>query len=331
MKKLAIWHVGVWSVLLSFFLVPVYFSGLSARVLYAIVSFLIYISAFYTNIIFILPRYVRNRKIINLLARWFLMVIGYTVISILLHRLFHLFERGGNLGLEVVNSFLVNFLLVGLFMIVSTAYQSIMDWFKNEKIKQQLENQNLKTELSFLKSQINPHFLFNTLNNIYILAYKQSDQTAEAILKLSEMMRYMLYESSNDLVLVKKEIDIIRQLISLQQLRAKEPLCFEFQTKGSEEQNKIAPLILISFVENIFKHGILNDCNDPAVVHVHVEDNNLTFDSRNKINRHAKDNTTGIGLPNVKRRLELLYPGSYDFKITNDETHYSIHLRIQLN
>jgi LytS/YehU family sensor histidine kinase len=331
MKKLAIWHIAVWLVLLSFFLVPVYFSGLSAKVLYAIVSFLIYISAFSINIIFILPRFVRIRKVINLLASWFLMILIYTVISILLHRVFHLFERGGKLGLEVVNTFLVNFFWVSIFLGVSTAYQSIIDWFKNERIKQQLENQNLKTELAFLKSQINPHFLFNTLNNIYILAYKQSDQTSEAILKLSEMMRYMLYESSNDLVFVQKEIDIIRQLISLQQLRTKESLCFEFQTMGIEEQNKIAPLILISFVENIFKHGTLNDCNDPAVVQVHVEDNNLTFDSRNKINRQAKDNTTGIGLPNVKRRLELLYPGSYDFTITNDETHYSIHLRLQLN
>jgi len=331
MKKLAVWHIGVWLVLLSFFLIPVYFTGLSARVLYAIVSFLIYISAFYINIIFILPRYVRNRKVINLLVSWLLMILIYTIISILLHRVFHLFERAGNFGLELVNSLLVNFFWVTVFLVVSTAYQSIIDWFRNEGIKQQLENQNLKTELAFLKSQINPHFLFNTLNNIYILAYKHSEQTAEAILKLSEMMRYMLYESSNDFVLVQKEIDIIRQLISLQQLRTKEPLCFEFQTMGSEEQNKIAPLILVSFVENIFKHGILNDCNDPAVVHIHVEDNNLTFDSRNKINRQAKDNTTGIGLLNVKRRLELLYPGGYDFKITKDETHYSIHLSIQLN
>jgi sensor histidine kinase YesM len=330
MKKLAIWHVGVWSVLLSFFLVPVYFSGLSARVLYAIVSFLIYISAFYINTVFILPRYVKNRKVINLLASWLLMILVYTVISILLHRIFHLFERGGKLGLEVVNTFLVNFFWVSIFLGVSTAYQSIIDWFKNERIKQQLENQHLKTELAFLKSQINPHFLFNTLNNIYILAYKQSDQTAEAILKLSEMMRYMLYESSNDFVLVQKEIDIIRQLISLQQLRTKEPLCFELQTTGPGEQSKIAPLILVSFVENIFKHGVLNERNDPAVVHLDIEDNNLTFDSRNKINRQAKDNTRGIGLPNVKRRLELLYPGRYDFKITNNETHYSIHLKLQL-
>ena len=220
---------------------------------------------------------------------------------------------------------------MGIFLFVSTAYQSIMDWFKNERIKQQLENQNLKTELAFLKSQINPHFLFNTLNNIYILAYKRSDQTAEAILKLSEMMRYMLYESSNEFVLVQKEVDFIGQLISLQQLRTKEQLCFEFKTTGSAEQNEIAPLILISFVENIFKHGILNDCNDPAIVHINIENNNLTFYSRNKINQRAKNNTSGIGLPNVKRRLELLYPGKYDFKITKDETHYSIHLNIQLN
>ena len=331
MKKLAIWHIGVWLIVLSFFLIPVYFAGLSARLIYVIISFLIYISAFYINIVFILPRYIRNRKIIHLLASWSLMIIAYTVLSIILHRLFHLFERGGNLGLEVLNSFLINILFVGIFLFVSTAYQSIMDWFKNERIKQQLENQNLKTELAFLKSQINPHFLFNTLNNIYILAYKRSDQTAEAILKLSEMMRYMLYESSNEFVVVQKEVDFIGQLVSLQQLRTKEQLCFEFKTTGSAEQNEIAPLILISFVENIFKHGTLNDCNDPAIVHINIENNNLTFYSRNKINQRAKDNTSGIGLPNVKRRLELLYPGKYDFRITKDETHYSIHLNIQLN
>jgi hypothetical protein len=130
MKKLAIWHIAVWLVLLSFFLVPVYFSGLSARVLYAIVSFLIYISAFYINIVFILPRCVKNRKVINLLASWLLMILAYTIISILLHRIFHLFERAGNLSLEVVNSFLVNFFWVSIFLVVSTAYQSIIDWFK---------------------------------------------------------------------------------------------------------------------------------------------------------------------------------------------------------
>ena len=330
MKKIVFWHIGAWVLFLSFFLFPVFLGGFTSRMLFVLISFLLYISVFYINLFVILPLWIKKRKIIILLVSWAALIFVYTLLSVALNHVLHVFDKNGNVRLELLNAFLRNFLFVSIFLFASTAYQSITDWFKNEKIKEQLENQNLKTELAFLKSQINPHFLFNTLNNIYILAYQGSKETAEAILKLSDMMRYMLYESSDEFVPLEKEIEYIGQLISLQQLRMKEKSCLEFYTNGSTAEKVIAPLILIAFVENIFKHAVLNNPEDHARVEISIENNILTFRSRNRMLSGTNKSQTGIGLQNVRRRLELIYPGKHQFEIEQDGIHYSIHLTIQL-
>ncbi|GAA3933991.1 hypothetical protein GCM10022209_30400 [Chitinophaga oryziterrae] len=220
---------------------------------------------------------------------------------------------------------------MGALYFLSFAYRFAFDWFRNDHIKLEMEKSNLKTELAFLKSQINPHFLFNTLNNIYVLAYQQSAQAPDAIMKLSEMMHYMLYESNDEKVPLAREIYYIEQLMTLQQLRMNDPMCFDFSVTGDVDNYQIAPLLLINFAENIFKHAILNDPSDPAVMHLSLKGKQLSLHCRNKVNNVLKDQEGGIGLMNVKRRMELIYPGKHQFKIKMEDLYYNTYLTVQLD
>ncbi len=330
MKKIVAWHISAWMFVFALFMFPVFFNGFRANSVFLLISLLSYIASFYINIVWILPIWIRRRNIFGLLLRWFGLILLYTLFSFFLYHLFYISGKNGRTGIELFNAFFRSCLFVGFFIFLSSSYQSIMDWFKNERIQQQLENQNLQTELAFLKTQINPHFLFNTLNNIYILAYQRSEKTADAVLKLSGIMQYMLYESGDEWVPLQKEIEYIRQLMALQQLRIKDSMCFNLAITGVTEKHLIAPLILIAFIENIFKHGVLDDPLYPATVQISVTGNTLTFQSHNRIHSYEKTLTSGIGLPNVQRRMQLLYPDKHHFSVTQDEHNYSIFLTINL-
>jgi len=327
--KLVLWHIAVWCIAPGTVIPAMFRFNATSAIPYWMTAYLIYISSFYVSYYLVLPGWVKRRKTSLLLLQWLALTILYTMVILFVNYLFHVY-RHNNLQFNFGKFFFVSCTYMGILFLLSIAYRFAIDWFRNEKIRQQLENQNLKTEVAFLKSQINPHFLFNTLNSIYVLAYQQSDKTADAVMKLSEMMHYMLYESNNGWVPLAKEINYIRQLISLQRLRSSEPQSFNFLVEGNTEDCMVAPLLLIPFIENIFKHGVLNDKNKPVEAKLQVTKKQLLFCSRNGINQAIKDNTGGIGLINVKRRLELLYPDRYQLSQTNDGEYYSIHLTLQL-
>lgn len=222
------------------------------------------------------------------------------------------------------------FLINGFFIFLSTVYKFTVDWFFNEKEKSDLEKQSLTAELAFLKSQINPHFLFNSLNNIYSLAYQKSDATPDAILKLSEIMRYMLYESNENLVSLEKEIIYLRSFIELQKLRFKGNAQVILEVEGQVHQQHILPFILISFVENAFKHGLATDPENPIHINISVIEDKLLFSIKNKKSGLNKDQTGGIGMVNVKRRLDLIYPNQYKLSIENQDDHYYSELYLNL-
>lgn len=191
------------------------------------------------------------------------------------------------------------------------------DWFKNMRIRRELENQNLISELAYLKSQINPHFLFNTLNNIHTLAYKKADGAPEAIMKLSELMRYMLYESNTEQVPLETELQHLRSFIGLQELRFRSRKVVSLEVVGDVKQYMIAPLLLLPFVENAFKHGY--QLNREAAIRIRLEvGDELIFETENEIAPKTvkvnKDEVGGIGLENISRRLELIYPGRYQLE-----------------
>jgi two-component system LytT family sensor kinase len=216
------------------------------------------------------------------------------------------------------------------FLFLSSVLKFTVDWFLNERIQRDLENQRLSAELAFLKSQINPHFLFNSLNSIYSLAYQRSETTPEAILKLSEIMRYMLYECNDNKVDLGKELQYLQNYIDLQKIRFGNKAFIDFKITGKVESQQIVPLLLIAFIENAFKHGVANIPQSPIRLAIDVDDAHLHFYIQNKKHNNNRDSGGGIGLNNVKRRLDLLYPGKYNLDIRDEADTYTVELSLIL-
>jgi ligand-binding sensor domain-containing protein len=200
------------------------------------------------------------------------------------------------------------------------------------QLKTELSTQNVISEMALLKSQINPHFLFNTLNNIYSLIYQKSEDAPSAVMKLSELMRYMVYETNVDAVPLEKEINYLKSFIELQLLRLKNKDFVHFTIEGNIYGKTIAPMLLIPFVENAFKHGSKKVQNPGIVINLTIGDNNLRFDVLNYYQQGAvnKDEIGGIGVENVKRRLELIHPNSHILNISQTETQYVTNLELTL-
>ncbi|WP_457130676.1 sensor histidine kinase [Mucilaginibacter sp. UYNi724] len=289
------------------------------------------IGLFYLNYLLLIPKYLDVKKykqyaiyIISALVVFGLIKYGVAVIfkQIAL-------ERGGKIITFWQYTFSTFFTSV-IFIFLSTVLKFTTDWFLNERVQRDLENQRLSAELSFLKSQINPHFLFNSLNSIYSLAYQKSDTTPEAILKLSEIMRYMLYECNDNKVELSKELQYLQNYIDLQKIRFGDKAFINFEVTGEVTDQYIVPLLLISFIENAFKHGVANDAASPILLKISLEDGHLTFFIQNKKHTHNRDSSGGIGLANVRRRLDLLYPGKYNLDIRDEADTYTCQLSLVL-
>ena len=235
----------------------------------------------------------------------------------------------GNRVRPLVNPFnLAIFLLV---LVFSTGIRVINQWLLSEARAKEIANEKLKAELSFLKAQINPHFLFNTLNNIYALASAQSEHTAAAVMKLSSIMRYVLTEARNDLVPLEKEIQFTSHYIELQKMRLTDKTIIEFSVRGEPLGRQIAPLLLLPFVENAFKYGISTREYSPIKILLEIKDNSLYFSICNHkfLNTllRVSDNT-GIGISNTKRRLDLFYEERYSLDIQDKSNEFIVHLKV---
>lgn len=296
-------------------------------VVYGIVN----IGLFYLNYLVLIPRFLDKKKykvyalyvisaiIIIGLCKYGLAIAFKPITYVRMHKPIGFWQY----------SFSTSFTSI-IFIFLSTVLKFTVDWFLNERIQRDLENQRLSAELSFLKSQINPHFLFNSLNSIYSLAYQKSDTTPEAILKLSEIMRYMLYECNDNKVELAKELQYLHNYIDLQKIRFGNKAFIDFEVKGEINNQYIVPLLLISFIENAFKHGIANDPIMPISLKINIEDGKLYFFIQNKKHSHNRDASGGIGLMNVKRRLDLLYPGKYNLDIRDETDTYTVQLSLVL-
>lgn len=195
-----------------------------------------------------------------------------------------------------------------------------------------IQNEKLKSEVSYLRAQIKPHFLFNTLNSIYALALEKSDSAPEAILKLSSMMRYVVTESSRESVSLDKEIEYIKNYISLQQLRIDGNAPLSFIITGSSIGKSISPLVLIPFIENAFKYGINPEEDSFIAINIDIDDKGLELNVKNnKVNVHlTEEEKTGSGIENTHQRLEYLYPDKHKLHIFDEETTFTVNLSIDL-
>ncbi len=198
--------------------------------------------------------------------------------------------------------------------------------------KEQLEKQAVEAELYYLKSQINPHFLFNTLNNIHTLVYKQAAAAPEAVLQLASLMRYMIYESNAALVPLSREINYLQDYINLQQLKYKKSPVTDLQVQGVADFCYVAPLLFIHLLENAYKHSPARMEPGDVKVNVQITEDTLTFRVQNPVGMQTGrtlEEPGGIGLPNVQKRLALLYPNLHDLEITNTGDTFTVNLTIQ--
>ena len=227
-------------------------------------------------------------------------------------------------------------ILEGVIVILLTyalKYTLIAFVTQNELLK--LQKEKLQLELNALKSQVNPHFLFNTLNNLYSLTLKNSDKSSEVVLKLADIMRYVLYQSEAYQVPLQKELDFIQNYVELQKIRYNENYQISFTFGGSVNGQMIAPLLLIDFIENAFKHGLDRRFNDGFVnINIQIENNQLLFSVINA-KGHADDGSilhskNGIGLSNIKKRLELMYPEKFNLTIVDNSEQFNVNLKLNL-
>jgi two-component system LytT family sensor kinase len=331
-------HIGLWVLILIptilFFLfneqhIP------PQRFWFSIISFVFTLINFYFFYSFLIPVLYKNRKSINLL-------LGLTILFVLFypwvqHKIFSLlidlfdwnFKRVRHQGWFYPESYTITILYTGLAYLARFTTRWIMD----QQVKSELINQNQQSELALLRSQINPHFLFNTLNNIYSLVYTKSDDAPQAMTKLSDIMRYMLYESNTEKVALSKEINYLESLIELLRLRLSRKNFIEFNVKGNTENRIIAPMLFFPFVENAYKHCNKKSPAPGIKIDLEVHEDLLTFSVVNSIkkeNEVSEGDEGGIGLRNIKRRLVLLYPERHHLNISETAGYYSIELQISL-
>ncbi|MFK5973447.1 MAG: histidine kinase [Flavobacteriaceae bacterium] len=244
--------------------------------------------------------------------------------------------------IEVVNDITLNYAIVtmlGELYVASftTAIKVTIDWLSEHSKLHDLEKRQLNTELRFLRSQVSPHFFFNTLNNIYALTLEKSDKAPEVILKLSELMRYLLYATRRPKQDLRSEVDCIQNYIDLERIRFDDSLNVEISVSGDLENKKIAPMLLIPFIENCFKHGANKNIGEMLIViDIHVEGSFLFFKVSNTIpEKDIKSSiptrSGGIGLSNVKKRLELGYDkNDYELDIFEKENKFHIDLKLKV-
>jgi two-component system LytT family sensor kinase len=228
----------------------------------------------------------------------------------------------------------VDFVSLVLFVVVWVVGMAMgisRQWQLFEKKVIQSEADKAQAELSFFKAQINPHFLFNTLNNIYSMAVSQSENTASSILKLSQLMRYITEEATEHFVALQDEIICLENYIELQKLRLNSKTEVSFHVKGTISGTRVAPLIFMTFIENAFKYGVSNHHRSDVEITIEVSDTEVVFSCKNRIFAHNQaDEGVGIGIANTRKRLDFLYPHRYSLHIQEDEPFFWVSLKLPL-
>jgi two-component system, LytTR family, sensor histidine kinase AlgZ len=298
-----------------------------------VTQFLFTLMISYFNYFVLLPRFLAGKKWWRYLLEFIIPFITVIALRVAIqryivdgytHQVQHFYST----------TFIVQAVVVTLFIVVFIGFlRFVSDWFEFEATKKEVENQTLVAELNFLRAQVNPHFLFNTLNNLYYLAYSKSPNTTEVISKLSLVMRYMIYEANHPKVLLAKEIEYMENYIALEKLRLSDQAAIHFKVSGEVSAVEIVPLILITFLENAFKHGVSNTSESGWV--------NVSIDAKGSLLDYTVENSkssgagaltvkSGIGLVNVRRRLDLLYPNKYELNVSDEKDRYYIHLKLDL-
>lgn len=353
-------HVLVWAVFGLFFYYQAFFSDVDLTYHFWVkqsVALISLVVAFYLNSNFLVPRFLFRRKTILYILATAMLILVIAVINKATERQLIILElsesphlrrlqapgfmrpadpfdarNGIRIGTRDIFILVISALVVG----ISTAITVIQKWQKDNQHREELEKDKVSSELSLLKAQINPHFFFNTLNNIYALTTLDPKLAGEAIHQLSKMMRYLLYDTQAGDTMLGQEIAFVKNYISLMQLRLTNVVTITFDTPERIQDLKIAPMIFLPFVENAFKHGVSTTKKSYINVSISQKGKEVDLVVSNSIikdNSVSLDTSNGIGLTNTQRRLDLLYPGRYKLDIveTNSGSQYNVHLVLDLS
>ncbi|MRI01190.1 sensor histidine kinase [Kriegella sp. EG-1] len=329
-------HIFLWSALFGMLSYPflAYSQALPNDLLLKMVTAIL---LFYFNYFFLVPNFLLNgKKIIYL-------ILSVTIVGLIVY-IFHKtapqmeirefprpIRRMSPLRSEIfaLRFPMIPFVIFSIPLLFSTMLRVYFSWQKNENLRKTIEKEKVESELQFLKAQLNPHFLFNSLNTIYSLSVKKSKDTSDAIINLSELMRYMLYEADKENVPLSKEIEYIKSYVALQRLRLADSENVHLKISGDDNNKNIPPLLFISFIENAFKYG--TDYNGKTMVKINflIQEAYIHFSVINNIGVIKKnDKSSGLGLENIKNRLKYLYPNSHILDITDDGKTYEVDLKI---
>ena len=304
------------------------------RVLFA--SFGFGIALFYLNYFYLVPKFLLEKNIlIYSIISFFLIVVGALLINwtfpFPIPENIQRFPRFGAQGPQMISpGFFMRVIVVGIPYIISMILRMYTEWKKNEDLRKIVEKEKVQSELQFLKTQLNPHFLFNSLNAIYALSVKNSPDTSLAIVNLSELMRYMLYEADKDLVPLEKEIEYIKSYVDLQRLRLSDSKDVGLHISGEEKGKSIPPLLFISFIENAFKHGTDYNGKTHVKIDLCINKESVHLKVTNKIGVFKEPSkNSGVGLENVRNRLKLLYPNTHELDVKNDGSTYLVDLTLK--
>ncbi|MEO9872476.1 sensor histidine kinase [Ekhidna sp.] len=337
-----LWHFVFWIVFISFFAL-VYGSfeeDYGRQYLILLTDAVLQIPAVYFTLYFLMPKFLFKERYIEFIIYLVLVIL---VVSGLLWLNYVLVQKPIFWPDNDYNPYFLNFgkmlkntTKIYPVLVLAIVIKWFKYWYREQRANQLLVEEKLKAELNFLKAQVHPHFLFNTLNNLYALTLKQSKDAPEVVLKLSDLLNYMLYECTADEVLVEKEVKLLKDYISLEQIRYGERLNISFNILGQATAMRVAPLMLLPFVENSFKHGVSEEMDEAWVsIDLELKPERLTLKVENSKSKHEDRDDKfnykqGIGLKNVRRRLELLYPEKHKLDMHDSEDSFLIVLNINL-
>jgi len=264
---------------------------------------LVMVVLYYLNTLVFIPKLLFKNKLLKFALAIVVTIILIFLLNMIFNHKFDIINRYNGKRPPII------FFTTVFILALSTSIKLLQNWFENEAKQKEMVHEKVNSELSALNSQINPHFLYNTLNGIYSLANSKSDKTAPAIVKLSQLMRYMLDDSKQKYVPLSLEIEYIETFIDLQKMRLFDNVKVEFNINGDIENIKIQPLLLIPFIENAFKHGVDSSMDRFIEINLTVTNDSILLIVKNDVVKvHKEEARSGFGLINIKRRLDMEYP-----------------------
>lgn len=290
--------------------------------------------SFYGFYYFIFPRFLASRKIAEAVIAGLVITLASGIIGLIGLNILNkgmIFSFNGWKELSLMLLFMS--LLCMIHGIIALVIKGFINWYADIKVKEALKQKNFETELALVKSQLNPHFLFNTINNIDVLIEKDAAKASLYLNKLSDIMRFMLYETKTECIPLETELKYIAKYVDLQKIRNANPAFIQLMVDGNPGSLHIAPMLFVPFIENAFKHAGNTKQDDGIIISIHIENKQVSFYCKNSFvkNPMNKDEAGGLGNELIKKRLALLYPGKHRLNIHEEDGYYTVELCVEVD